>query len=147
MIRDMALGELSDRELALRINCELSTIKAFRALYADEIAEVVAAMAGQLALDTAGLWISKRANRVAELESDLELVNKAMNDLATDEEGNFWPLMIASREFARLLSAKHSILSQASTEYSLNDKRISDSERVPTRYVLEMDEEIRKDLS
>lgn len=147
MIRDMAMGELTDRELALRINCELATIKAFRALYTDEIAEVRAALAGQLALDTAGLWISKRANRVAELESDLEIINKAMRELVTDEEGNFWPMMIASREFNRLLSAKHAILSQASNEYALNDKRNSDAERVPTRYILEMEDEIREALS
>src|SRR5215472_1344319 len=112
LIRDMALNELSDRELAMQIGCDVHTIKAFRALYATEISEVVGALAGQLAMETAGLWIAKKQNRVAEIQSDVEMLNSALNWFEHDEEGNVNHLMIATREHDRLLRAKHTALSQ-----------------------------------
>lgn len=147
LIRDIAMGELSDRELALRITCDLSTIKAFRALFADEIVEVRSALAGQLAIDTAGLWIAKRSNRVMELQSDAEQLDKAMKWLAYGEGGNFSPMVVASREYDRLQRAKAALIAQAEGEYSLSEKRGIESETPITRYVLEMDDEIRELLS
>lgn len=147
LIRDIALGEFSDRELALRISCDLGTIKAFRVMFADEIVEVRGALAGQLALDTAGLWVAKRANRVMELQSDIEQLDKAMKWLAYDNDGEFNPLFVASRDYDRLQRAKAFALAQVKGEYDLADKRGIESEVPITRYILEMDEEIREMLT
>lgn len=147
LIRDMALGELSDRELALRIACDLPTIKAFRALYADEITEVRGALAGQLAIETAGLWIAKRQNRVAEYQSDVEQINAAMRDLITDAEGNVVPMLMATREFDRLLRAKHFAMQAVNSEYGLAEKRGQDNEAPIARYILELPDNIREALS
>lgn len=147
LIRDMALAELSDRELALQIGCDLPTLKAFRALYQTEIAEVVSALAGRLAMETAGLWISKKVNRVAEIQSDVEQLNAALKWFEYDDEGNLAPQLMATREHDRLLRAKHFALSQVAGEYSANEKRAGDSDAPPVRYVLEMDDDISEALS
>jgi hypothetical protein len=147
LIRDMALGELSDRELALRIATDVPTIKAFRALYADEISEVRAALAGKLAIETAGLWISRRQNRVAEYQSDVELITQAMRDMVLDAEGQPIPQLMATREFDRLLRAKHFAMSAVASEYSLSDKKGIDNEAPIARYVLELGDDIGEALS
>lgn len=147
LIRDMALAELSDRELALQIGCDLPTLKAFRALYQTEIAEVVSALAGRLAMETAGLWIAKKANRVAEIQSDVEQINAAMKWFEYDDEGNLAPMLMASREHDRLLRAKHFALSQVASEYSAAEKRSSEDGAPPIRYILEMDEDVSEALS
>ena len=147
LIRDMALGELTDRELALQISCDLPTIKAFRALYADEVSQVRSALAGQLAIETAGLWIAKRQNRVAEYQSDVELINLAMRDLITGPDGEVVYIAMASREWDRLLRAKHFAMQSVRGEYDLADKRGVDAEAPIARYVLEMGEDISDALS
>jgi len=147
LIRDMALNELSDRELALQIGCDLPTLKAFRSLYATEISEVIAGLAGKLAMETAGLWIAKKANRVAELQSDVEQLNAALKWFEYDDEGNLAPMLMASREHDRLLRAKHFALGQAAGEYAAADKRQTASENPPIRYILEMDDDVSEALS
>jgi hypothetical protein len=147
LIRDMALGELSDRELSLRITCDLPTIKAFRALYADEITEVRAALAGQLAVETAGLWISHRQNRVAEYQSDVELINQAMRDLVLDAEGNIAYIAMASREYDRLLRAKHFAMQAVKAEYDFSEKKGVDAQAPIARYVLELGDSVDEALS
>lgn len=139
LIRDMALNELSDRELALQIGADLPTVKAFRALYATEISEVISELAGRLAGETAGLWIAKKKNRVAEIQSDVEQLNAAMKWFEYDDEGNLAPHLMATREYDRLLRAKHFALSQVASEYSANEKRVGDQNAPPTRYILEIE--------
>lgn len=147
LIRDMALNELSDRELALQIGCDLNTIKAFRSLYQTEISEVMAAMAGKLAMETAGLWVAKKANRVAEIQSDIETLTAAMKYFEYDDDGNPAPMLVATREHDRLLRAKHFAMAQVAGEYAAADKLSGDASAPPTRYVLEMDDDIREALS
>lgn len=147
LIRDMALQEFSDRELALRITCDLPTLKAFRALYADEIAEVRAALAGQLAIETAGLWISQRQNRVAEYQSDVELINQAMRDLITGPDGEIVYIAMASREWDRLLRAKHFAMAAVKAEYEFGEKRGVDAQAPIARYVLELGDSVEEALS
>lgn len=139
LIRDMALNELSDRELALQIGCDLPTLKAFRALYQTEIAEVISALAGKLAIETAGLWIAKKQNRIAEIQSDVEQLNAALKWFEYDEDGNLAPQLMATREHDRLLRAKHFALGQVASEYAAADKRLGDESAPPTRYILEIE--------
>lgn len=147
LIRDMAMGELSDRELSLQICCDVSTIKAFRALYQDEIVEVRSALAGKLAIETAGLWVSRRQNRVAEYQSDIELINQAMRDIVEGPNGETVYIAMASREYDRLLRAKHFAMQAVRSEYDLADKRGADQEAPIARYILEMGDEISEAIS
>jgi hypothetical protein len=147
LISDMAMNELSDRELSLQIGCDVPTLKAFRAIYAREISEAIGALAGHLAVESAGLWTAKKQNRVAEIESDIEIINKAMVDLMFDDNGEFWPLMVASREFDRLRRAKHFALAQVASEYSLAEKQQGTGDPRTTRYIIEMDDDVREALS
>jgi hypothetical protein len=147
LIRDMAMNELSDKELAFQIGCDVPTIKAFRAVYATEIAEVTAALAGHLAIESAGLWTSKKANRVAEMQSDVEVLNKAMLQFMYTADGEFYPMAIATREFDRMMRAKHFALAQIASEYALADKAQGTTDPRTTRYIIEMDDDLREALS
>jgi hypothetical protein len=147
MIRDLALGEYSDGELALQVGCDLSTIKAFRALYANEIVDVRGALAGRLAVETAGLWIAERQNRVAEYQSDVEVINQAMREFITDEKGEVVPVMVSTREFDRMLRAKHFAMQAVNSEYSVSEKRGIDNTAPVARYVLEIGDDIADALS
>jgi hypothetical protein len=53
----------------------------FAAQHEEDILEVRAALAGRLALETAGLWISKKQNRLAEYQSDVEDLNQFIAEL------------------------------------------------------------------
>jgi signal transduction histidine kinase len=68
----LAFGEFSPAELATNIGCDVRDILDFRADHEDEIAETRAALAGKLAIETAGLWIAKKQNRLAEMQADAE---------------------------------------------------------------------------
>src|ERR1043165_4636324 len=69
LIRDLAMGEWSYAEIGRQIGATTHEIAEFAKAEADAINEVKAALAGKLAVESAGLWISKKQNRVAELEA------------------------------------------------------------------------------
>lgn len=81
MIRDLAFGEFSHSEIAKDVGCTIADVREFEETYADEIIEVRAALAGHLAIETAGLWVSKKQNRLAELQSDVEDLNDVIASL------------------------------------------------------------------
>lgn len=70
-----------------------------------------------------------------------------MKWLAYDNDGEFDPRFVASRDYDRLQRAKAFALAQVKGEYDLADKRGIESEVPITRYILEMDEEIREMLT
>jgi hypothetical protein len=72
LLRDLAMGEWSPREIALQVGCTEEAIRAFQGDHQDEISEVRAALAGHLAIETAGLWVTKKQNRLAEFQADIE---------------------------------------------------------------------------
>jgi hypothetical protein len=81
LCRDLALSELSHRELAHREGVATADIAAFAQDHQTEIAEVRAALAGQLAIETAGLWISKKQNRLAEYQAEIEEIRDYLAEL------------------------------------------------------------------
>jgi hypothetical protein len=88
LLRDLALGEWSYAELARQIGVTTADIADFAEVNAMEIAEVKASLAGQLAVETAGLWITKKQNRIAEIQSDVEEVGDILREMA--ENGVRW---------------------------------------------------------
>jgi len=85
LIRDLAMGEWSFQELAQACGTVQAAIAQFASEYADEIVEVRAALAGRLAIETSGLWVTKKQNRLAEYQADIEDLDRVL--LAMKEEG------------------------------------------------------------
>lgn len=88
LISDLAMNELSAREIALREGVKTEDIQRFREEHVTEIAEVRAALAGKLAIETAGLWITKKQNRLAEYQAQVEDIRDFLAELR--ETGVSW---------------------------------------------------------
>jgi len=73
------MGEWSTRELAEACGTTQADISAFAERFADEVTEVRAALAGRLAIETSGLWVTKRQNRLAEYQADIEDLDRVLN--------------------------------------------------------------------
>lgn len=82
LIRDLAFGEFSHAQIAADLgDCTAADVAEFASQHEEEILEVRAALAGKLAIETAGLWIAKRQNRVAEIQADVEDLNTYIAEL------------------------------------------------------------------
>jgi hypothetical protein len=81
LIADLAMAEFSHRELATQNSSTLEDIAAFAKEHEKEIAEVRAALAGQLAIETAGLWITKKQNRLAEYQAEAEEIRDFLAEM------------------------------------------------------------------
>lgn len=81
LIRDLAFGEFSHAQIAQDLGCKTSDVAEFASQHEDEILEVRSALAGKLAIETAGLWIAKRQNRLAEYQADVEDLNQYIAEL------------------------------------------------------------------
>jgi hypothetical protein len=89
------MGEWTYRELAEACGCTQADIASFADTYADEITEVRAALAGRLAIESAGLWVAKKQNRLAEFQSDIEDLDSVLSAMREEQD--------APSETARIL--------------------------------------------
>lgn len=151
LIRDLAMGELSSAEIARNLGLGTKDIEDFRETYTSEVAEVRAALAGRLAIETAGLWISKKQNRVAEVQADIEDINYELNRIRSgtlkdiDEAGG-----LGSRKHQNLLRMKLAALKLVADEYSVRGMSKADSEeddRNVVHYVIDLDDSFRGALT
>lgn len=78
LIRDLAMGEWSASELAHQLGLPKEDIDAFAKVESEAISEYKLVLAGKLAEETAGLWITKKQNRMAELQAEYEDVDEAL---------------------------------------------------------------------
>jgi hypothetical protein len=158
LLRDLAMGEWDDESIAASANTTISFIREFRLMYEDEISEVRAALAGQLAIESAGLWISKRQNRLAEMQTDfedidlvIEVMRRNTRDHLTDTvdgsdsmaRGDAFDanMLLGSRRHQNLLRSKLAILRAAADELSPrnNSKEAEQDASNTIRYVIESD--------
>lgn len=141
LIRDIAMGEWTVQEIAGQLGLPASEIATFSAMFADEISEVRAALAGRLAIDTAGLWVSKRYNRVAEYQNQIEQLEE---DIAAARK-RFGP---GSREHINVVRTWAILMSKVADEYlpTRIDRADADNGKV-VRYVIEADDYIAGGLS
>lgn len=120
LIRDLALGEWSPASIAKRLGVDTEDIVEFAEKYANDVAEVRQAMAGQLAIEVSGLWIGKKQNRIAELQADFEELNEVLDEMRngkyhpTDNDGT----NLGSRRHRGILKSKMDILHAVSEELS-----------------------------
>jgi hypothetical protein len=135
LLRDLALAEWSYAELARQIGVKTADIAEFAEVNSNEIAEVKAALAGQLALETAGLWITKKQNRIAEIQGDVEEVGDLLKEMAA--QGVRW-----SRSHKDMLKFRLDGFRQVADELGAMPQRSA----APTRqgstvhYVIESDD-------
>lgn len=156
LIRDLAMGEWSDRELARAVGVTPEAIAAFAAEHADEISEVRAALAGKLAIETAGLWVSKKQNRIAEMQSDIEDCERILavmrgqgvsRTAAQDatEDLDFGP-GLGTRKHFNLMRTKLALLRAVSDEISprgANARQADDDEHVSVHFMVQDDDVMR----
>lgn len=141
LIRDLALGEWSPASLAQRLGIDTADIMDFADKYAQEISEVSAAMAGQLAIEAAGLWITKKQNRIAELQADFDELNDVLGQMRsgqykpTDNDGT----NLGSRRHRAILKSKMDILHAVAEELSPRGAAASGSSDDPNvvHYVID----------
>lgn len=120
LIRDLALGEWSHASLAQRLGVDTVDIMDFAERYASDIAEVTQALAGQLAIESAGMWITRKQNRIAELQADFDELNDVLDSMRlgtyrpTDNDGT----NLGSRRHRGILKSKMDILKAVSEELS-----------------------------
>lgn len=127
IIRDLALGEWDLPSIADREGVDVEDLRLFETTYANDIAEVRLALAGQLAIESAGLWISKRQNRIAEMQSDFEDVTRVLDEMRrheyypTDNEGS----NMGSKRHRYLIKARLDILRSVAEEMSPRNQSTS----------------------
>lgn len=115
LIRDLALGEFSHAEIAKSIGpaIQVADVDDFARDFAFEITEVRAQLAGQVKDECAGLWIAKRANRVAELQDSYDDCRIVVDQM----RGNNIPGQdIGSKRHQNLLRAQLNILKAVAEE-------------------------------
>lgn len=120
LIRDIAMGEWDNKTIAERIGVEVSDVVIFASDFERDISEVRQALAGHLAIETAGLWISKKQNRLAELQRDVDDINEViagMRDPALPYADR-----LGSRKHTILLRAKIAVLTAAANELETRGK-------------------------
>ena len=136
LIRDLAMGEWDPKTLADHLGVKAADIRAFADAHATEIAEVSAALAGKLAIETAGHWITKRQNRIAEMQSDFEDYDAVLVHLR--EKGVADGSGLGSRRHATTTRARLALLGAVADE--LEPRRgqptLQDGTK-PTRYIIE----------
>jgi hypothetical protein len=107
--------------------------------YAPEIAEIAQAIQGQGDTATAGLWIGKRANRLAELQGEIDDINEAIEQLRA-EDGRLLLQFALGKPYQSLLRSKLQVLKSAAEEIDGPRRRDEPSDRNAVHYVLEADD-------
>lgn len=159
LIRDLAMGEWTDASIAQSIGVPYDVIVDFRLTYETEISEVRLALANQLAIESAGMWISKRQNRIAEMQEDYEDIDLVlavmrentrthlkvgMDGSDSQVRGDVFDtnMLLGSRRHQNLLRSKLAIMKAVSDELSPRNKEENKEDDSRTiRYVIEQDGE------
>jgi hypothetical protein len=147
LIRDLAMGEWSSRELADACGTDIADITRFAETFADEVTEVRAALAGRLAIETSGLWVTKKQNRLAEYQADIEdldLVLRAMRAQAepgSEDTGDIILGGLGSRRHHSLIKSKLALFKAVADEIEPRGRNITatrdEEDSNVVRYVIE----------
>jgi hypothetical protein len=88
LILDLAMGEIAHREIAQRERVSLKDLQEFAREHERDILECQQMLIGKLAEEVAGLWISKKANRLAEYQEQIEEIRLTLAELY--DKGSYW---------------------------------------------------------
>lgn len=141
-MRDLAEGKKPDAELLRTYDLRKTDLNAFLKARADEIAEIGAAITKDVGTETAGMWISRRRHRLAELQDDVEDINYSL-DYWRDDEGHLIPQFVGTRAHQNLLRSKMNLLKLAAEEIDgprHNQADDVDPAKNVVHYVIEADD-------
>lgn len=88
LLRDLATSPSTPRELAHQYDLPLQELRTFQAEHQEEISELASALASNIPLETQGMWITQKPNRLAELEAEAEEIRDTLHDYR--EQGISW---------------------------------------------------------
>jgi hypothetical protein len=130
------MGEWDHRSLAQQLGVKAADIRAFAEANQQEISEVSAALAGKLAIETAGAWITKRQNRIAEMQDDYEDYTQVLELLRSKgvEDGSG----LGSRRHATVTRARLALLAAVADEVEPRRGQPTQTDgAAPVRYIIE----------
>jgi hypothetical protein len=99
LVRELALGVASERELAEQFGVSGPAIHQFKRTHAEQIESARLDIENEFSV----LWIANKAARLAELQEDVEQINEALDQVTTTAR-------------PRLYAAKRAALRQAAEE-------------------------------
>jgi hypothetical protein len=139
LMRDIAIGEKSDPAMCQTYGLSASDLPRFAAEYADEIADIAQAIQGAADQALAGLWVTRRQNRLAEIQSDIDDVNATIQEMR--EEGGRLILQFAlGKSYQSLLRTKLAMLKGAAEEVDGPRHRDEPEAANAVHYVIEADD-------
>jgi hypothetical protein len=135
LIIDLATDAASYREIAKREQIGLRDLQEFAREHEREIAECQQMLMGRLAEEVAGLWVSNKANRLAEYQEEIEEIRLTLADLR--DGGSYW-----SRAHRDLLRAYMDLFRQVADELGAYPQRAGAPARTgqSVHYVIETDD-------
>jgi predicted RecB family endonuclease len=110
------MGEWSTREIAEQLGVEHTDILMFQEENVSDIAEVKAALTGQLAIETAGLWVAKKHNRIAEMQEDIEDINDILKTMREQGLARVTNSDLGTKRHYNLLRGKLALLRNVADE-------------------------------
>jgi hypothetical protein len=81
------MGEWDHPALAKKYETTPQGIQAFADYYDEEIIEVSAALSGTLSIETAGLWATRKQQRLAELQQGIDDIDESLAALRESNVG------------------------------------------------------------
>jgi len=137
---ELARGAKSDRDLCRQYGINTTHLKAFIELNADAIAEIGAHLAKGDPIGLAGLWVSAKNMRIAEMQGDIEDINRSIN-FFRDEDGVLSPQFGTDKEYANLIRTKTGLLRSVADEIDGTRRAIlsPEDERKMVRFVIDGD--------
>jgi len=84
LLKDLATSPQTPREIAQNYGLRLPVLLAFREAHEQEIAELNHAFSRGLPTETSGLWITRKENRLAELENEAEQIRDTLQEYRDD---------------------------------------------------------------
>ena len=129
------MGTMSHREIAKQEGITLADVADFAAENERSIAEVQQMLLGKLAEEVAGLWVSKKSNRLAEYQEEIEQIRDYLAELRAD--GIYW-----SRSHRDMLREYLALFRQVADELGAYPQRASAPARTgqTVHYVIETDD-------
>jgi hypothetical protein len=136
LIRDLAMGEWEPTSLAPLYGLTAIQVRVFQERHQEEIQEVAHALEGTLDITTAGMWISRKQNRLAEYQQAIDDIDAQLNEWR--EQGLGW-----SRAHRDLYRARLDLYRQAADELGAYPQRTAPPARqgLGVQYVIDSDEQ------
>jgi hypothetical protein len=141
----IAIGDKNDSQIKRAYGLSAEQLQEFVVDNADRIAEIAQAIEKAEGKNVAGLWITKKPSRLAELQSDVEDINSLI-DGCRDEDGQLDPVsllgLLDNKAYMNLVRMKRALLASVADEIDGPRRQIEvpTDERKIVSYLIDMGE-------